>query len=341
MSKRVLLTGGLGFLGSHCVEHWLRNTDWHIVVLDALRFAGRIERLVDIEAYDPDRTTIAWHDLNAPIHSQLADTIGDVDYIVNAASDSHVDRSITNPVPFVKNNFNLMVTMLEFARQILPEQFIQIGTDEVFGPAPHGYDSKEGDPFRPSNPYSASKAAQDSLAYAWWRTYDVPVIQTNTMNLMGERQNVEKMVPMSVKRILADETISVHARRNPDKPNLWEPGSRKWLHARNLADALQFIMEEVQPTHYEDGVNHPVWFNISGERELDNMEVVELIGQILGKQPKTEMVDFHSMRPGHDLRYSLDGTLLSNAGWKPPLTLEESFSKAVKWYEAHPQWLKA
>ena len=113
MGTRVLLTGGLGFIGSHTVEHWLRNTDWEIVAMDALRFSGRIERLTDIEGYDPDRVKVVWHDLRSPLHNQIKETIGEIDYIVNMASDSHVDRSITDPVPFVQNNVALALNMLE------------------------------------------------------------------------------------------------------------------------------------------------------------------------------------------------------------------------------------
>ena len=111
MATRVLLTGGLGFIGSHTVEHWLRNTDWEIVVMDALRFSGRIERLTNIEAYDPDRVSVVWHDLRSPVHNQLKETIGCIDYFVNMASDSHVDRSITDPVPFIQNNVSVAVNV--------------------------------------------------------------------------------------------------------------------------------------------------------------------------------------------------------------------------------------
>ena len=122
MSKRVLLTGGLGFIGSHTVEHWLKNTDWDIVVMDALRFSGRIERLTDIDGYDPKRVEVVWHDLRAPLHFQIIEKLGNIDYIVNMASDSHVDRSITHPVDFVQNNVNLVLNMLEYAREVKPEK---------------------------------------------------------------------------------------------------------------------------------------------------------------------------------------------------------------------------
>ena len=211
MSKRVLLTGGLGFIGSHTVEHWLKNTDWDIVVMDALRFSGRIERLTDIDGYDPKRVEVVWHDLRSPVHSQLIEKLGNIDYIVNMASDSHVDRSITHPVDFVQNNVNLVLNMLEYARHIEPEKFIQVSTDEVYGPAPLGHDHVEGEPHRPSNPYSASKAAQEAIAYSYWRTYGIPITITNTMNNFGERQHPEKYVPMVIRRIV-NETIHVHGR---------------------------------------------------------------------------------------------------------------------------------
>ena len=339
MSKKVLLTGGLGFIGSHSVEHWLKNTDWDIVVVDGLRFSGRIERLTDIEGYDPSRVSIVWHDLQAPLHSQLASTIGDVDYIVNMASDSHVDRSITHPVDFVQNNVNLTLNMLEYAREVRPEKFIQVSTDEVYGPAPVGHDHKEGEPHRPSNPYSASKSAQESIAYSYWRTYNVPVTITNTMNNFGERQHPEKYVPMVIKKIMSGEVIDIHSKPNEDKS--WTIGSRVWLHARNHADAIQHILDNIDVIWYEDGESTPdiQRFDVAGEQEIDNLQIVNMIADIIGKEPVYELVDFHSSRPGHDLRYSLDGTKLKEDGWNAPISVAESFRRTVEWTMSRPDWL--
>ena len=339
MSKKVLLTGGLGFIGSHSVEHWLKNTDWDIVVVYGLRFSGRIEGLTDIEGYDPSRVSIVWHDLRAPLHSQLASTIGDVDYIVNMASDSHVDRSITHPVDFVQNNVNLTLNMLEYAREVRPEKFIQVSTDEVYGPAPVGHDHKEGEPHRPSNPYSASKSAQESIAYSYWRTYNVPVTITNTMNNFGERQHPEKYVPMVIKKIMSGEVIDIHSKPNEDKS--WTIGSRVWLHARNHADAIQHILDNIDVIWYEDGESTPdiQRFNVAGEQEIDNLQIVNMIADIIGKEPVYELVDFHSSRPGHDLRYSLDGTKLKEYGWNAPISVAESFRRTVEWTMSRPDWL--
>ena len=337
MGARVLLTGGLGFIGSHTVEHWLRNTDWHIVVVDSLRFAGRVERLTDTKFYNPDRVTLVWHDLRAPIHEQLKQTIGDVDYVVNMASDSHVDRSITDPVPFVQNNVNLVLNMLEYVRDIQPEKFVQISTDEVYGPAPLGHSHKEGEVLRPSNPYSASKAAQEMVTFAYWRTYGVPAIITNTMNNFGERQHTEKYVPMVIRKILRGENIEVHGRERDTGE--WDIGARVWLHARNHADAVQYILENVPVKRYSDNNPEPERFNIAGEKEINNLEIVEMIAEICEQTPAYTLTDYHTSRPGHDLRYSLDGTKLKEYGWEAPMSLEESFEKTVLWTLQHPEWL--
>jgi dTDP-glucose 4,6-dehydratase len=337
MGTRVLLTGGLGFIGSHTVEHWLRNTDWEIVVIDALRFSGRVERLTDIESFDPDRVKVVWHDLRAPLHNQIKEAIGDVDYIVNMASDSHVDRSITDPVPFIKNNVDLVVNMLEYAREVNPQKFIQISTDEVYGPASAGHSHKENEVHRPSNPYSASKSAQEMIAFSYWRTFGVPVMITNTMNNFGERQHPEKYVPMVMKRILHQEEIEVHGKQRLNGE--WDIGARVWLHARNHADAVQFILNNVPVKHYDDDTPEPEKFNIAGEKEINNLEIVEMIGEILECPPLYKLVDFHTSRPGHDLRYSLDGAKLRRYGWVAPMSLEESFERTINWTMEHTEWL--
>ena len=255
------------------------------------------------------------------------------------ASDSHVDRSITHPVDFVQNNVNLTLNMLEYAREVRPEKFIQVSTDEVYGPAPVGHDHKEGEPHRPSNPYSASKSAQESIAYSYWRTYNVPVTITNTMNNFGERQHPEKYVPMVIKKIMSGEVIDIHSKPNEDKS--WTIGSRVWLHARNHADAIQHILDNIDVVWYEDGESTPdiQRFNVAGEQEIDNLQIVNMIADIIGKEPVYELVDFHSSRPGHDLRYSLDGTKLKEYGWNAPISVAESFRRTVEWTMSRPDWL--
>ena len=333
--KRVLLTGGSGFIGHHVVEHLLKNTDWAIIVLDKLSYAGDVNKLTDVESYDPSRVSIVWHDLRAPIMESLAERIGPVDYVIHMASESHVERSIIDPNPFVMNNVALVLNMLDYANEVKPEKFIQISTDEVYGPAPIGYDFREWDTYLPSNPYSASKAAQESIAISYWRTYGTPVAIVNSMNVFGERQHKEKFIPLIISRLMNGVPVPVHAERveQPAPPHAyeWVPGSRFWLHARNLADALLFILRHVEFNAYPRATV-PTKFHVVGEQELDNLEVVYKVAAILNVQnPSVEFVDFHSQRPGHDRRYALDGAKLREAGWTAPFSLDESLKKAVLW----------
>lgn len=362
----VLLTGGAGFIGSHCIEHWLKTTDWNITCLDSLSYAGDVERLVDIEpSIDWGRVSILYHDLRAPLvdhpnerRIEHAKNFGPVDHIVNMAAGSHVDTSISHPASFFRNNVDIAVNMLEYARLRAGEaKFVQVSTDEVYGPAPVGYSHREWDTIRPSNPYAGSKAAQEAAAFSWWRTYGLRVAITNTMNNFGERQHSEKFVPMAIRHLVEGVPVPVHGRpmkqiaRNGEYAReWWEASSRVWLHARNHADALRFLLDEVDfPTYApagDDGTATPVRFNVAGEREIGVDAIVGMIataisdhGTALGGGPLTEWVDFHSSRPGHDLRYSLDGGALAAAGWKPPVSIDESFAKTVRWYLDHPQWL--
>jgi len=335
-NKRVLITGGAGFIGSHLIEHTILTTDWDIVVLDGLTYAGDIARMTDSDYYDSSRVEIHWHDLRSPIGEALKNRMGHIDYVINMASNSHVENSLQDPVPFIHSNVMLATHMLEYARQIQPEKFIQVSTDEVYGSAPEGYSHKEWDVIAPSNPYAGSKAAQEAIAYSYWRSYGVPVAVTNTMNNFGERQDCEKFVPMVVKKILSGELIQVHAQPLPD--GSWKSGTRVWLHARNHADALIWMLKNV------DFNKHPqderlTRFNVAGEKEIGNDEIVRMVSEILNKEPNMEYQDFHSSRPGHDLRYSLDGSKLREAGWVAPLTVAESFEKAVLWTLDNKHWL--
>jgi dTDP-glucose 4,6-dehydratase len=264
----------------------------------------------------------------------MASVIGKIDYILNIASESHVDRSIECPRDFVENNVALMLTMLEYARQYPVEKFVQISTDEVYGPA-KDHDHEEWETLLPSNPYSASKAAQENIAFSYWRTFGVPVIMTNTMNIIGELQDPEKFVPMTIKRVLAGETVTVHG--SADGKTI---GSRYYLHARNQADALLFILQNVPPLVYGGDVDRPSKYNIVGEKEVTNLEMAQLIARYLNKPLRYQIVDFHSSRPGHDLRYGLNGQKMADLGWKAPMSFEESLKTTVDWTVKHPEWLK-
>jgi len=335
-SKRILLTGIGGFIGSHCLSHLLVNTDWEIVGIDSWRHKGISERLTHNEHFlkHIKRVNIYTHDLIAPISSVLKSKIGKVDYIINFASESHVDRSITNPVPFVKNNVDIALNMLEYAREINPEKFVQISTDEVYGATDGKYTHPEWSAILPSNPYSASKACQEAIAISYWRTYGVPVMITNIMNTAGEYQSSEKYVPMVIKKILNGEKVQVHA-----DPKSGEPGSRFWLHARNTSDAILFILKNVDVKKFPE-VDRPERFNIVGEKQISNLEIAKMIADVMGKDLDYELVDAHSSRPGHDPHYGLCGKKLESYGYKFPVNLHSSLEKMVKWTLNNKEWLE-
>jgi dTDP-glucose 4,6-dehydratase len=336
LPKRVLISGCGGFIGSHCLSHILVNTDWEVVGIDSWNHKGISERVADSIHYQTfrHRVKIYTHDLNAPISDVLARKIGPIDYIINFASDSHVDRSITTPVPFVQNNVNIMLNMLEYARKIQPQKFIQIGTDEVYGPTDGIHAHKEWDAILPSNPYSASKACQEAIAISYWRTYGVPVILTNFMNQFGEMQDPEKLVPMAIRKIVNEEKIFIHS-----DSDLKVSGTRFWIHVRNSSDALVFMLKNVPVLKYPDH-DRPERFNIVGEKQISNLDLVRMIADIIGKTPIYEMVDAHSSRPGHDLHYGLSSEKLKAYGYIYPINFSDSMKRMVEWTLEHPEWLR-
>jgi dTDP-glucose 4,6-dehydratase len=350
----VLLTGAGGFVGSHVLRHLLVNTDCTITCPVTGTHRGQHPRL-DLAFFDPDvdvvhgrraRVDVLYHDLRWPFSEQELTRLGQVDIIMNVASESHVDRSIEDPMAFVENNTRLMLNLLELARQLEPKLFLHMSTDEVYGPALPEVLHREGEPHRPSNPYSASKAVQEDLAYAWWRTYGVPVVITNTMNLFGETQDPEKMFAKSLRAICRGEHVTVHARRQWTNSQLgvadWVAGSRFYLHARNLADAWLYLANWAEAwgvPSYAYGDKDLARFNVVGERELKNDELVALIADVLGTTATVDYVDFHTSRPGHDMRYALDGRRLADLGWKAPMSLEEGVRRTIEWTLRHPEWL--
>lgn len=325
MKKNILITGAAGFIGRHLVQRILETTDWNIVVLDGLSYAADPVRLVTDHNYDKSRVKMVWHDLRAPLHQVVIDRIGQVDYIVNAASMSHVDRSIADPSNFFMNNCALIANILEFAREVKPEKFLQVSTDEVFGPAYGDYKHGEWDVHIPSNPYSASKSAQEALCISYWRTYGLPLIITNTMNNFGEGQHPEKFVPMVIERIRKGVSIPIHGSWADGQ---FISGSRFWLHAASHAEAIIFLLTNKTPAKYPDE-SRPSRWNVVGDREVSNLDMVRMIEKIIGKQAVVELTDYHSSRPGHDLRYALDGEKLASDGFTPSLSFEESLKQVV------------
>ena len=327
MTKTVLITGGCGFIGHHFVEHIFTKTDWNIIVLDKLTYASHgLERLRNTDTLDSKRVKVFTYDLSHPLSIGLKKELGDVNYIVHMAADTHVDNSISTPVPFIKNNIMSSVHMLEYARTLSNlEIFFYFSTDEVYGPALGNKLFQEDERHNPTNPYSASKSGAEQICVAYHNTYDVPVMRINVMNAMGERQHVEKFIPKVIKKVLNDELVEIHS--YPDKKT---SGTRYYIHARNIAAGVLFLLEN--GTIGES-------YNLTGEKEVSNLEMAQIIADTIGKPLNYEMVDFHSDRPGHDLRYGLDGTKMKNMGWSLPIDFETSLRNTVKWTVDNQIWL--
>lgn len=321
---KILLTGGCGFIGHHFVEAFLKNTTWDIIILDRLNYAGSLDRLRDINAFDDKRVKVLTADFTLPIQENLAKEIGQVDYILHLGAESHVDNSIEDPMKFANANVMGTVNMLEFARrQKHLKCFYYFSTDEVFGSKDEGW-SEIGDPHYPSNPYSASKSAGEMFIHAYKRTYGLPAVITRSMNVFGERQDTEKFIPLVIGKVMNGETVTIHA--HPDGKTA---GSRFYIHARNVADGyLHLINNQVH-----DGEYH-----ITGEDEIDNLCLAKMIAEACGKELKYEMTDFHSKRPGHDLRYALSPTSMHEIGWDVPHTFNQSLAKTVEWTLSNPKW---
>jgi dTDP-glucose 4,6-dehydratase len=339
MSERLLLTGAGGSIGCHTLMHLLHNTDWQIVCIDSFRHKGltdRVKVMLDAHPEFAERVTVFTHDLAAPISHILRQKIGPVHYIINMGSLSDVHDSIVNPVPFVKNNVDLILNMLEYARgQEHLKAFLQISSDEVYGPTDGKGFHKEWDPIVPSNPYSASKAAQEAIAISYWRTYAIPLVIVNLMNNFGEMQSPAKFPAIVQRKLRAGETVTVHA-------SVGHIGSRFYIHSRNSADAFLHLLRHKAPhTHVEGTVDKPDRYNIVGDKQITNVELVEMIAKALDKPANYVIEDSKVTRPGHDAHYGLDGEKLAATGWKSPLSLEASMANVVQWYEENPEWLVA
>ena len=339
--KRVLLTGASGAIGVHVIAHFMHNTDWHIIALDSFRadhkgYFDRITRVCRDHPTWKERITIFSHDLTAPFTPREIEDMGDIDYIVNLASRSDVQNSIDDPMPFVRNNTELMLNMLELSKVVMPDVFLHFSTDEVYGPAPKDSGGhKEWDPILPSNPYSASKAIQEALAIAWWRCFGVPLIITNTMNNFGEMQAPSKFPAMIQKKIEKGEVIDIHA---ADGENI---GSRYYIHSRNSADAIMFILKNVVPKMHGSGeIDRPIRLNIVGDKQVNNAELVEVISKLMDKPAQTRIVNFHDHNPGHDLHYGLNGEALKALGWSSPVSFEDSMKNTIEWQKRNPEWMK-
>jgi dTDP-glucose 4,6-dehydratase len=311
----VLVTGGAGFIGSNFVRHALAaHDDWQVTTLDKLTYAGRMENLESVLDH-PRHRFVKGDVADATVAAPLVKTS---QIIVHFAAETHVDRSIRNAGDFITTDVYGTFVLLEAARESQGLRcFVQISTDEVYGSVPEG-SSRETDELRPRNPYSASKAGADRLAYSYWATYGVPVIVTRASNNYGPNQFPEKIIPLFITNLIDDIPVPLYG----DGQN-----ERDWLHVNDHCRAVDLLIDR--------GVAGEV-YNIGGGNQVKNVDLTHRILELVGKP--TSLIKPVADRQGHDRRYSLDTSKLEATGWRPRANFEQGLAQTVAWYRENERW---
>lgn len=321
MAKRILLTGGAGFIGSHLVRYLLGlAAGYQVTNLDALTYAGNLDNLADV-AENPqfkDRYRFVQGDIRD--EALVRRLMGDADVCINVAAQTHVDRSITGPGIFVQTNVGGTQVLLEAARQTGVEKFIQVSTDEVYGSAPEGGFFEETAPLVASSPYSASKAGADLLAISYYKTFGLPVCITRCTNNYGSYQYPEKLIPFFILKAMRNEPLPVYG----DGLNI-----RDWIHVEDHNRAVARVLEAGTPGEV---------YNIGADNLLSNLDITRQILSLLGKPQ--DLITYVADRPGHDRRYALNSQKIqTKLGWKPQRHFAQSLQETVQWYQDHPVWV--
>jgi dTDP-glucose 4,6-dehydratase len=311
----VLVTGGAGFIGSNFVRYAIRtHDDWHVTTLDKLTYAGRLENLESVKEHPRHRFVKG--DIADP--AVAAPLVAASDIVVNFAAETHVDRSIKHAGDFITTDVYGTFVLLEAARESARlRRFVQISTDEVYGSVPVG-SSTETDELKPRNPYSASKAGADRLAYSYWATYKVPVIVTRASNNYGPNQFPEKVIPLFITNLIDDIPVPLYG----DGQN-----ERDWLHVDDHCRGVDLLIDK--------GVSGEV-YNIGGGNQVKNVDLTHRILELVGKPDS--LIKPVADRPGHDRRYSLSTAKLEALGWKPLENFESGLARTVEWYRANEAW---
>jgi len=311
---KILVTGGSGFIGSNFIRHVLTtHPDDRVVNLDKLTYAGNLANLADLE-HDPRYRFVQGDVCDGKI---VRDVCRGVDAIVNFAAESHVDRSLMEPDAFLKTDVFGVFTLLEAVRELKIPRLLHISTDEVYGSVERG-SSRESDPVRPSNPYSASKAGGDLLALAYWHTHRVPVVITRSSNNFGPYQYPEKVIPLFVTNALDDAPLPLYG----DGRNV-----RDWLYVLDNCAGIDLVLRK--------GADGEV-YNIGGGHEVENIVLTRQILQLTGKAET--LIQPVKDRPGHDRRYSIDSKKVNQLGWTPRHRFGDALRTTVEWYRAHESW---
>ncbi|MEN9336620.1 MAG: hypothetical protein RLZZ500_1607 [Bacteroidota bacterium] len=331
--KKILITGGAGFIGSHVVRRMvLRYPEYHIFNLDALTYAGNLENIRDIEN-KPNYTFVKGDITDAHFIQNLFVT-HQFDGVIHLAAESHVDRSITDPLAFVRTNVIGTMTLLNAAKTIWKDnsegkRFYHVSTDEVYGSLGETGFFTETTAYDPNSPYSASKASSDHFVRAYGETYGLPYVITNCSNNYGPNHFPEKLIPLCIHNIIENKPLPIYGDGKY---------TRDWLFVIDHAIAIDLVFHE--------GKNHDT-YNIGGFNEWQNIDLVRLLCRIMDRKlernPGTseELITFVKDRPGHDLRYAIDASKINTElGWKPSVTFEEGLEQTVDWYLANGDWLK-
>ena len=312
---KVLVTGGAGFIGSNFVRYALEtHPDWQVATLDKLTYAGRLENLKGV--LDDPRHTFVKGDVADP--AVAAPLVQDADIVVHFAAETHVDRSLLSAGEFITTDVYGTFVLLEAARQAPRlRRFVQISTDEVYGSVPEG-SSTETDELRPRNPYSASKAGADRLAYSYWATYELPIIITRASNNYGPNQFPEKVIPLFITNALEDVPVPLYG----DGLN-----ERDWLHVLDHCRAIDLLIDAAPSGEV---------YNIGGGNHVRNVDLTKRILDLVGK-PES-LIRHVADRTGHDRRYSLDTTKLQQLGWRAQVSFDEGLAQTVAWYRQNDWW---
>jgi dTDP-glucose 4,6-dehydratase len=316
--KKILVTGGAGFIGSNFIRYMLKNyPDYEIINLDALTYCGNLENLSGVED-NPNYIFIKGNINDKKLVQEISPQI---DYIINFAAESHVDRSIEYPEIFIKSNILGTHVLLDIAKEYEIKKFLQISTDEVYGSlGKNGY-FRENTPLAANSPYSASKAGADLMVRAYHKTFDLPVNITRCSNNYGPYQFPEKLIPLMISNALEDKKLPVYG----DGLNI-----RDWLHVYDHCAAVDLVLHK--------GKDGEV-YNIGGNNEKTNIEIVKLILKNLNKSEN--LIKYVEDRLGHDRRYAIDSSKIrKELGWKPKYTFETGISETIQWYLDNQEWME-
>ncbi len=332
-SKKILITGGAGFIGSHVVRLFVNKyPNYHIYNLDALTYAGNLENLSDIQDY-PNYTFLKGNICDVLFLSKLFDT-AEFDGVIHLAAESHVDRSIANPGAFIETNILGTVNLLNAARNqwknnLEGKRFYHISTDEVYGSLGNEGYFTETTAYDPRSPYSASKAGSDHLVRAYHHTFNLPVVITNCSNNYGPNQFPEKLIPLIINNIKTNKALPVYGQGL---------NVRDWLYVEDHAAAIDTVFHNgtVGQTYNIGGNNE--WKNIDLVKKMCSIMDVKL-GRQIGKSEK--LISYVTDRAGHDLRYAIDSSKIQNElGWRPSLDFEQGLEKTIDWYLANESWMQ-